>query len=208
MYQYAASAVDSKNQQQVPEEDDVLIKAFNNFGWGKKWSNLVDTMKKQVNITMSCAYYLLTLVSREMFHTTTFENNLEVMWDAHSAFKDSLSSIRKVSGIGWSLVFQPLVPSATLHHHTNAMGINTDKTLTVVHVNTPTSRSASCHRLGGSIMTGMAWAARAAQAIATAVRRVVDSESMLVKVSRCGELRRFNWRRSIRNWPEEWQMEL
>ncbi|OBZ85346.1 BSD domain-containing protein 1 [Choanephora cucurbitarum] len=47
MYQYAASAVDSKNQQQVPEENDVLIKAFNNFGWGKKWSNLVDTMKKQ-----------------------------------------------------------------------------------------------------------------------------------------------------------------
>lgn len=52
MYQYAASAVNSNNKEQVPaavsEEDDVIIKAFNNIGWGKKWSSLVDTVKKQV----------------------------------------------------------------------------------------------------------------------------------------------------------------
>ncbi|CEP10081.1 hypothetical protein [Parasitella parasitica] len=51
MYQYAASAVNSNNKSQIPggvsEEDDVIIKAFNNFGWGKKWSSLVDTVKKQ-----------------------------------------------------------------------------------------------------------------------------------------------------------------
>ncbi|KAI8094863.1 uncharacterized protein B0P05DRAFT_523726 [Gilbertella persicaria] len=45
MYQYAASAVDNKPV--VAEEDDVIIKTFNNFGWGKKWTNLVDTVKKQ-----------------------------------------------------------------------------------------------------------------------------------------------------------------
>ncbi|GAA5802467.1 hypothetical protein HPULCUR_007932 [Helicostylum pulchrum] len=49
MYQYAASAVDSNNKpaNAVPEEDDVIIKAFTNMGWGKKWSSLVDTVKKQ-----------------------------------------------------------------------------------------------------------------------------------------------------------------
>jgi phage-related baseplate assembly protein len=53
MYQYAASAVNSNNKDQqstsVPEEEDVIIKAFNNMGWGKKWSSLVDTVKKQVS---------------------------------------------------------------------------------------------------------------------------------------------------------------
>lgn len=51
MYQYAASAVDSNNKKStnnVPEEEDVILKAFNNMGWGKKWSSLVDTVKKQV----------------------------------------------------------------------------------------------------------------------------------------------------------------
>lgn len=50
MYQYAASAVDSNNKNtinNVPEEDDVILKAFNNMGWGRKWSTLVDTVKKQ-----------------------------------------------------------------------------------------------------------------------------------------------------------------
>lgn len=52
MYQYAASAVDSNNKEtnNVPEEDDVIIKAFSNIGWGKKWTSLVDTVKKQVYI--------------------------------------------------------------------------------------------------------------------------------------------------------------
>lgn len=50
MYQYAASAVDSNNKKStnnVPEEEDVILKVFNNMGWGKKWSSLVDTVKKQ-----------------------------------------------------------------------------------------------------------------------------------------------------------------
>lgn len=54
MYQYAASAVNSNNKeqasssQQTQEENDVILKAFNNIGWGQKWSSLVDTVKKQV----------------------------------------------------------------------------------------------------------------------------------------------------------------
>lgn len=35
----------------------------------------------------------------------------------------------------WSLCFQPLVPSATIHHAYNSMGVNTNKTLTIMHVN-------------------------------------------------------------------------
>lgn len=45
----------------------------------------------------------------------------------------------------WSLCFQPLVPSATLHHATNSMGINTDKTLTIMHVNVVWKRAEDDH---------------------------------------------------------------
>jgi hypothetical protein len=49
MYQIAASAVNKEQSPtSVSEEDDVILKAFNNMGWGKKWSSLVDTVKKQV----------------------------------------------------------------------------------------------------------------------------------------------------------------
>lgn len=70
---------------------------------------------------------------RDLFHTTTFENKLEVMHFAEQAWKESLAEIKKVSGIVWSLCFQPLVPSATLHHASNSMGLNTNKTLTIMH---------------------------------------------------------------------------
>ena len=35
----------------------------------------------------------------------------------------------------WSLVFQPLVPAATTNHSLNAMGIDTNRTLTIMYVN-------------------------------------------------------------------------
>ncbi|KAI8990175.1 hypothetical protein BDB01DRAFT_780302 [Pilobolus umbonatus] len=50
MYQYAASAVNNNNKDKepnVPEEQDVILNAFNHMGWGRKWSRLVDTVKKQ-----------------------------------------------------------------------------------------------------------------------------------------------------------------
>lgn len=47
MYQYAASAVNDKAPS-VPEEDDIILKAFNNMDWGKRWNSLLDTVKKQV----------------------------------------------------------------------------------------------------------------------------------------------------------------
>lgn len=65
MYQYAASAVNNNsntnsNQSRVEEEDDVILKAFNNMGWGKKWTTLVDTVKKSVknNKNNSCCFFL------------------------------------------------------------------------------------------------------------------------------------------------------
>ncbi|CEI85663.1 hypothetical protein RMCBS344292_00120 [Rhizopus microsporus] len=48
MYQYAAAATtDTAGSNSNNEENDVILKAFHNMGWGKKWSSLVDTVKKQ-----------------------------------------------------------------------------------------------------------------------------------------------------------------
>ncbi|KAL0094180.1 hypothetical protein F4703DRAFT_1817028 [Phycomyces blakesleeanus] len=50
MYQYAASAVNENKEvasKNVPEEEDVILKAFTNFGWGQRFNSLVDTVKKQ-----------------------------------------------------------------------------------------------------------------------------------------------------------------
>lgn len=53
MYQYASAAVNSNtpnstNQQQGTEESDIVLQAFSNFGWGQRFSSLLDTVKKQV----------------------------------------------------------------------------------------------------------------------------------------------------------------
>lgn len=56
VYQYTAEAVKAnKNsnthnvQTDQEEEEDPLVNAFNNFGFGRRWSNLVDSVKKQVH---------------------------------------------------------------------------------------------------------------------------------------------------------------
>ncbi|KAI9258932.1 hypothetical protein BDA99DRAFT_514559 [Phascolomyces articulosus] len=59
VYQYTNEAVQSnrgtQHAQQQEEEEDVILNAFNNFGFGRRWSTLVDTVKKQseqvVNVT-------------------------------------------------------------------------------------------------------------------------------------------------------------
>ena len=52
VYQYTNEAVQSnrgtQQQEQGKEEQDVILNAFNNFGFGQRWSSLVDTVKKQV----------------------------------------------------------------------------------------------------------------------------------------------------------------
>ena len=45
----------------------------------------------------------------------------------------------------WSLCFPPLVPSATIHHATNSMGINTKKVLPIMHVNVVWSHARDDH---------------------------------------------------------------
>ncbi|KAI7882055.1 BSD-domain-containing protein [Lichtheimia hyalospora FSU 10163] len=52
MYQYASAAVNSNtpnntNQQQGTEDNDIVLQAFNNFGWGQRFNSLLDTVKKQ-----------------------------------------------------------------------------------------------------------------------------------------------------------------
>ncbi|KAG2216626.1 hypothetical protein INT45_001832 [Circinella minor] len=57
VYQFTNEAVQSNQgtQQQKQSQEDVILNAFNNFGFSQRWSNLVDTVKKQseqvVNVT-------------------------------------------------------------------------------------------------------------------------------------------------------------
>lgn len=44
IYQYAAIS----NNNNTSEEEDVILNAFSNMSWGKKWTSLVNTVKKQV----------------------------------------------------------------------------------------------------------------------------------------------------------------
>lgn len=44
IYQYTAIS----NNNNTNEEEDVILNAFSNMGWGKKWTSLVNTVKKQV----------------------------------------------------------------------------------------------------------------------------------------------------------------
>jgi hypothetical protein len=55
LYQLTAEAVnqniskeDAEQHKQRQEQEDVVLKAFNNFGFSKRWDSLLDTVKKQV----------------------------------------------------------------------------------------------------------------------------------------------------------------
>ncbi|CAM0135011.1 hypothetical protein VKS41_000414 [Umbelopsis sp. WA50703] len=54
LYQLTADAVnqnkgseDAEKQRQQQEQDDIVLKTFNSFGFSKRWDNLLDTVKKQ-----------------------------------------------------------------------------------------------------------------------------------------------------------------
>lgn len=55
LYQLTAEAVnqnvnkeDAEQNRQRQEQEDVVLKAFNSFGFSKRWDSLLDTVKKQV----------------------------------------------------------------------------------------------------------------------------------------------------------------
>jgi hypothetical protein len=55
LYQLTAEAVnqnvnkeDAEQHKQRQEQEDVVLKAFNSFGFSKRWDSLLDTVKKQV----------------------------------------------------------------------------------------------------------------------------------------------------------------
>jgi hypothetical protein len=55
LYQLTADAVnqnvnkeDAEQNRQRQEQEDVVLKAFNSFGFSKRWDSLLDTVKKQV----------------------------------------------------------------------------------------------------------------------------------------------------------------
>ncbi|KAI7854715.1 hypothetical protein BDC45DRAFT_507941 [Circinella umbellata] len=53
MYQYASSAVNSNqpsNSNDRAEENDIVLQAFNNFGWSQRFNSLLDTVKKQSEV--------------------------------------------------------------------------------------------------------------------------------------------------------------
>ncbi|KAI9659177.1 MAG: hypothetical protein M1831_003759 [Alyxoria varia] len=65
---------------------------------------------------------------RQLFYTTTIENNLDVLLTSRDLLKTSISHIKNVKGLYWFLIFQPLPPSVTSKGN-NPFGITTDKTL-------------------------------------------------------------------------------
>ncbi|KAK4504598.1 hypothetical protein PRZ48_005514 [Zasmidium cellare] len=102
--------------------------------WLTKAPHFHSTLKIR---TMSEATHTVNSASamtglRWHFTTTTFENNLDMTLSAHAAYRTGSSKVRHVSGVCFAIVFQPLVPSATKYHDNNSLGIDTDKTLTVV----------------------------------------------------------------------------
>ncbi|KAI8082773.1 uncharacterized protein BX664DRAFT_387919 [Halteromyces radiatus] len=54
IYQYTASAVNNNNNNnninENDQQNDPLIQAFTNFGWGQRFSSLMDTVKKQSEV--------------------------------------------------------------------------------------------------------------------------------------------------------------
>ncbi|GAA5813951.1 hypothetical protein MFLAVUS_007441 [Mucor flavus] len=102
MYQYAASAVDSNNKpaNAVPEEDDVIIKAFTNMGWGKKWSSLVDTVKKQSEAFVEGTkkdFQEIAQVLTEDDETTNEEPSREIDLNPIDAIRENLARINTVN---------------------------------------------------------------------------------------------------------------
>jgi hypothetical protein len=68
-YQLTAEAVnqnttkeDAAKQRQQQEEEDVVLKAFNSFGFSKRWDSLLDTVKKQV---MTCQCLVISCMSHQ-----------------------------------------------------------------------------------------------------------------------------------------------
>lgn len=78
---------------------------------------------------------------RWLWHTTTFENNLDMLYYCYDRFKDTFSAINGVKGLGWSFVFQPLTPFATAKSDMNAMRVRSDKTLTIAQISVSWKRA-------------------------------------------------------------------
>ena len=74
------------------------------------------------------------LFASQLFQSTTFENDLEMLSFSHDLFKPSLEQVKPVKGIAWALVFHSLPLTTTSKGSANAMGLNTDKNLVVAEV--------------------------------------------------------------------------
>ena len=70
----------------------------------------------------------------QLFQSTTFENDLEMLSFSHDLFKPSLEQVKPVKGIAWALVFHSLPVATTSKGTANAMGLNTDKNLVIAEV--------------------------------------------------------------------------
>ncbi|KAL9057835.1 MAG: hypothetical protein Q9162_002065 [Coniocarpon cinnabarinum] len=71
---------------------------------------------------------------RQLFQSTTFENDFEMLSFSHDLFKPSLDRVKPVKGIAWALVFHSLPVATTSKGSANAMGLNTNKNLVVAEI--------------------------------------------------------------------------
>ncbi|KAL9091983.1 MAG: hypothetical protein Q9159_001128 [Coniocarpon cinnabarinum] len=69
---------------------------------------------------------------RGLFKTTTFENDIDMLTYAFEAYQESVQQMKSVKGLTWTLVVQALHPVTTSRNRANVLGIETDKSLTIV----------------------------------------------------------------------------
>lgn len=68
---------------------------------------------------------------RQVFATTTIQNDAATLTAAHAAYRDAFASVRRerVKGLVWTLVLQPLLPDWVRKGDANPLGLGRDNGL-------------------------------------------------------------------------------
>lgn len=63
---------------------------------------------------------------RQVFATTTIQNDLATITAAHAAYSDAIASLRpaNIKGLVWTIVLQPLLPEWARKGDTNPLGLD------------------------------------------------------------------------------------
>ncbi|KAL9584798.1 MAG: hypothetical protein Q9212_001900 [Teloschistes hypoglaucus] len=62
---------------------------------------------------------------RQKFVTTTVKNDHATLMEIHALFERSVEALRRVNGMVWTLVLQPLLPASAMKGQLDSQGLNT-----------------------------------------------------------------------------------